>query len=285
MLLNLLTNAIKFTKFEDSRKIAVSIEATDACPSEGDLGVKFVSAPLASDTYSGSFNSLPVYIHISVQDTGPGISSHDFTSLFERFRQSPNQYTKTYATYGGSGLGLWIAKELCGQMGGQIGAASTPSGSTFAFYVRTSRCSPPIADSPLLPKKQVRENIQRELTAVMGNLNMEPKGGTNRRPSQNRPTVAQDRPIAALVVEDNLVNQRVMRKQLLRAGLSVEVANHGQEALDYIYKAERPPLDVVLMDIEMPVSLGTLKCRGPTGLAWHCTRAITGPYREFPRHR
>lgn len=187
-----------------------------------------------SDTFTGSSDSLPVFLYISIQDTGPGISSHDFTNLFERFRQAPNQYTKTYATYGGSGLGLWISKELCGQMGGQIGAASTPSGSKFAFYVRTCRCSPQATEKPALPKKLARRNIQQELTEVMSNL----KHQHERKPQQ-------DRPIAALIVEDNLVNQRVMRKQLMRAGLSVAVANHGQEALDYIYKEDRPPLDVV----------------------------------------
>lgn len=229
-----LTNAIKFTKFEDSRKITVRIEAADTCPTEADLGVKFVSEPSA---ITGS----SVYLCISIQDSGRGISSHDFESLFERFRQAPNQYAKTYATYGGSGLGLWISKELCGQMGGQIGAASSPSGSTFAFYVRTSRCS---KEAAAPPKKQARENIQRELAAVMSNL------------SHNQPTKKppQNRPIAALIVEDNLVNQRVMRKQLMRAGLSVAVANHGQEALDYIYTENRPPLDVVSIHVSCPVS-------------------------------
>lgn len=226
-----LTNAIKYTKFESSRKITVRLEATAACPTEADLGVKFVSAPATSNTFTGS---QPVYLSISIQDTGPGISSHDFTGLFERFRQAPNQNTKTYATYGGSGLGLWISKELCGQMGGQIGAASTPSGSTFAFYIRTSRCSRLVTESPQLPKREARENIQRELTAVVGDLNHE-----------NDKASTKDRPIAALIVEDNLLNQKVMRKQLTRAGLNVAVANHGQEALDYIYGEGRPPLDVV----------------------------------------
>lgn len=65
-----------------------------------------------------------------------------------------------------------------------------------------------------------------------------------------------------LVVEDNLVNQKVMSKQLERAGYVVSVANHGHEALDYIRKtrfanpASGKPLDVVLMDVEMPIMDG-----------------------------
>lgn len=236
-----LTNAIKFTKFEDARKITVRLEATAASPVEADLGVKFVSA---SSSEGESTDVEPLYLSVSIQDTGPGISSHDFTGLFERFRQAPNQNTKTYATYGGSGLGLWISKELCGQMGGQIGAASSPSGSTFAFYVRTSRCSQPITEKPVLPQQQAPESKDRKVTAL-------PDGKSDSRTLEQ---AAKDRPIAALIVEDNLLNQKVMRKQLLRAGLSVTVANHGQEALDYIYGNDRPPLDVVSTPVPVLVA-------------------------------
>ena len=73
-----------------------------------------------------------------------------------------------------------------------------------------------------------------------------------------------------LLVEDNLVNQRVLRKQLQKAGCSVAVANHGQEALDYLKDTNMwignesgNDVHVVLMDLEMPVM---------DGLA--CTRRI-----------
>jgi CheY-like chemotaxis protein len=50
--------------------------------------------------------------------------------------------------------------------------------------------------------------------------------------------------IKVLIVEDNLVNQRVLAKQLKNIGMNVAVANHGVEALDYIRKT-RGPLDWV----------------------------------------
>jgi CheY-like chemotaxis protein len=71
--------------------------------------------------------------------------------------------------------------------------------------------------------------------------------------------------IKVLIVEDNLVNQRVLAKQLKNIGMNVAVANHGVEALDYIRKTtyciadERSPglgLSLILMDWEMPVMNG-----------------------------
>lgn len=69
-----------------------------------------------------------------------------------------------------------------------------------------------------------------------------------------------------LLVEDSLVNHRLLSRQLQRAGCIVHVANHGQEALDFprdsdMWKgnAGGKCLDVVLMDLEMPIMDG-LKC-------------------------
>lgn len=66
-----------------------------------------------------------------------------------------------------------------------------------------------------------------------------------------------------LLVEDNLVNQKVLSKQLQNAGCVVHVANHGQEALEFLEKSclwsGNPgghAVDIVLMDLEMPVMDG-----------------------------
>ena len=66
-----------------------------------------------------------------------------------------------------------------------------------------------------------------------------------------------------LLVEDNLVNQKVLSKQLIKAGCVVHVANHGEEALAFLQTSalwrDNPtgqPLDIVLMDLEMPVMDG-----------------------------
>jgi len=98
VLINLVGNAIKFT---DAGEIAIKAEANN-----------------------GSF-------HVSVRDTGPGISAADQTRLFQEFQQADNAITKKK---GGTGLGLAISKRIIEMHGGRIWVESQPGqGSTFAF--------------------------------------------------------------------------------------------------------------------------------------------------------
>jgi GAF domain-containing protein len=98
VLINLVGNAIKFT---DTGEVAIKAEA-----------------------HNGSF-------HVSVRDTGPGISSADQARLFQEFQQADNAITKKK---GGTGLGLAISKRIIEMHGGRIWVESQPGqGSTFAF--------------------------------------------------------------------------------------------------------------------------------------------------------
>jgi signal transduction histidine kinase len=98
VLINLVGNAIKFT---DAGEVAIKAEA-----------------------HNGSF-------HVSVRDTGPGISSADQSKLFQEFQQADNAITKKK---GGTGLGLAISKRIIEMHGGRIWVESQPGqGSTFAF--------------------------------------------------------------------------------------------------------------------------------------------------------
>jgi GAF domain-containing protein len=98
VLINLVGNAIKFT---DAGEVAIKAEA-----------------------HNGSF-------HVSVRDTGPGISAADQAKLFQEFQQADNAITKKK---GGTGLGLSISKRIIEMHGGKIWVESQPGqGSTFAF--------------------------------------------------------------------------------------------------------------------------------------------------------
>jgi signal transduction histidine kinase len=98
VLINLVGNAIKFT---DAGEVAIKAEASN-----------------------GSF-------HVSVRDTGPGISAADQAKLFQEFQQADNTITRKK---GGTGLGLAISKRIIEMHGGKIWIESQPGqGSTFAF--------------------------------------------------------------------------------------------------------------------------------------------------------
>lgn len=164
-----------------------------------------------------------IYLTFSVQDTGIGLHNHEIEKIFERFRQA---HVKTHVQYGGSGLGLFISKELAEKQGGEIGVCSAPGqGSTFGFYIRTRR------EEKHLPIRPKAMRSDAETTSYQMNV---------------------------LLVEDNVINQQVPGKQLRKAGCVVEVANHGLEALQML---EQEIFDIVLMDSEMPILDGLAATR------------------------
>lgn len=82
-----------------------------------------------------------IYLEFAVQDTGRGLSPEEKKVLFQRFSQAS---PRTHVQYGGSGLGLFISRELTELQGGEIGVASEAGkGSTFAFYVKCRKTSEP----------------------------------------------------------------------------------------------------------------------------------------------
>jgi CheY-like chemotaxis protein len=152
-------------------------------------------------------------LRFEVADTGVGISPEVQDRLFQPFQQGDASTTRRF---GGTGLGLALARELVTLMEGRIGLASTPgSGSIFWFEVplAPSEAPPPLAApaSPDLP----------------------PPPGSR-----------------LLVVDDNEINLTVARALLERAGCQVDVARDGQQALEAV---ARTPYALVLMDCQMPV--------------------------------
>ncbi|WP_419786094.1 PAS domain S-box protein [Pseudodesulfovibrio sp.] len=143
-------------------------------------------------------------------------------------------FAQTTRAFGGTGLGLAICKQLISLMGGDIRVKSrVGTGSTFSFAVRFE----PGVSCPLL-----------EL------------------PVRTLPEAPQ-RPVRLLVAEDNDVNVMVTTLRLEDMGYQCIVAKNGMEVLDLI---KREPVDLVLMDIEMPVLDGisatkAIRSAGPGG--------------------
>ncbi|KAF2795312.1 putative histidine kinase HHK12p [Melanomma pulvis-pyrius CBS 109.77] len=140
VLVNLITNAIKFTaKKRGERKITVSMGASNERPTSYPPNVIYfgqeekdfhMDSTMSSDWGGGS----AFYLMVAVKDTGIGINVQDQEKLFERFRQAT---PKTQENYGGSGLGLFISRKLCQLHGGDVGVSSKHGeGSTFGFFFK-----------------------------------------------------------------------------------------------------------------------------------------------------
>ncbi|WPH00589.1 Hybrid signal transduction histidine kinase K [Acrodontium crateriforme] len=274
VLINLTTNAIKFTGTENKRTITVSIGASDKRPSENtSTPVKYIPTrnPRELLTMQNDWgNGEQVYIHFSVNDTGRGLNAEEKKMLFLRFSQAS---PRTHVQYGGSGLGLFISRELTELQGGEIGVESEAGkGSTFAFYVVARRSNAPEdtdgATGIKRPSASSIPNVPFQTETPNGKPASElgnKKPATPRRLSSWSTNAASSSVKKVLIVEDNLVNQRVLQKQLKNIGTEVHLANHGGEALEKLRQSTywsgpggpgTLELGVVLMDQEMPVMDG-----------------------------
>jgi signal transduction histidine kinase/CheY-like chemotaxis protein len=150
-------------------------------------------------------------LEFCISDTGIGIKNDNKESIFSAFTQADDS---TARKFGGTGLGLKIAKNLVEQMGGQIWVNSIDKVGSQFFYTLSLKVS---AEPPINKKafKQAR-------TQFVGNV---------------------------LVAEDNDINQVVAQQILLSYGLQVDLVDDGQQCIDAL---ENGHYDLVFMDLHMP---------------------------------
>ena len=327
ILLNLCSNAVKFTEHGEVIVRVETLEETD----------------------------VRVRLRFSVQDTGIGISANHIASLFTAFSQADGSITRRY---GGTGLGLVVSQSLAQLMGGTITVDSVEGvGSTFSFSLDFQRDPQSQSVKPYVHPHPLRalvvddsEAYRQVMLAMLTHLSCEAVAATSvedalsllkqadtetpfdfilldwkmpdcdgieaaRRiygaglahiptlflvtgygyapikqmsegalfaahlhkpmtPSMLQDTIisffsddVSSNPIAAtrsmvrfaaariLLVEDNVVNQRLMKEMLRRLGLEADIANNGNKALERINAAEEP-YQLILMDLQMPVMDG-----------------------------
>ncbi|UDF35337.1 UNVERIFIED_ORG: response regulator [Shinella sp. XGS7] len=164
-----------------------------------------------------------LHLRFEVQDSGIGISEEAQARLFQDFEQADSSTTRRY---GGTGLGLAICRRLAHLMHGEVGVQSQPgAGSLFWFSLplELPAASGPRA-APPLSRNHIAQDLQQQFA------------GTR-----------------VLLAEDNAVNQEVAVALLSSAGLQVDVAEDGQQAVDMVQQRDYA---LVLMDVQMPVMDG-----------------------------
>ncbi len=159
-----------------------------------------------------------ILIRFEVQDSGIGIEPDKLSNLFRAFEQADVSTTRQY---GGTGLGLTITQRLAQLMGGEVGVESVLGrGSTFWFTARLGHGQGVMTDAPSSAK-----------AATTTELNSNHHGSH------------------ILLAEDNAINSEVAVALLSGAGLLVDTAENGQEAVN---KVRASAFDLVLMDVQMP---------------------------------
>ncbi len=202
ILLNLANNAVKFTdKGEIVLRVALDATATAANPA---------SAEHVEDT--------SVRLRFTVRDTGIGIAKNMFGLLFKKFSQVDASTTRRF---GGTGLGLTIAKQLSEMMGGEIGVESEQGkGTLFWFTARFQLCTPAKGEAAV----------------------------------KTTPQIASIRGTSILVVDDNETNRQVLAAQLRSWGIQAQMASDGPEALQLLRKVQQEGgfFHAAILDMQMP---------------------------------
>ena len=271
-LTNLISNAVKFT---DSGSVVIAV------------------APMNANTPNPK-------VLVAVKDTGIGMSTEAMENVFKPFKQGDATIQRRF---GGSGLGMAITNRIVSAMSGQIRVKSeegsgTTIAITFPLHLASSTDSlsardpesaaedahpeavllaqhekpKAAASEPLLNKTEapqtealpaetfhphptspeVSKSVSSEDTKVRKNVAIIPSDYSG---------------FDVLIVEDNPINQAVVKKLLTNHIRSMDFAFHGQEAMEIL---EQKSFDVILMDIHMPVKDGietTIEIRN-SGKAW-----------------
>ncbi len=177
---------------------------------------------------------------VAVIDTGIGIPQEKLAGIFDPFTQADASVTREY---GGSGLGLAISRRVARALGGEITVRSVEGqGTTFTLEISTGSL-----DGVEIQQAPVGE-VLRNTTATAAERNT---GSGEPGDSPALPEVQFDGRI--LLVEDGVVNRRVIRLMLERHGIDLTTAENGRVAVELL---EHETFDLILMDMQMPIMDG-----------------------------
>ncbi|MDR2439048.1 MAG: response regulator [Planctomycetaceae bacterium] len=254
--------------------LLTSIRASDEIES-------IVLTPKTLSGISAAAQGNPVLM-MEIIDTGIGLSQKQITRLFKPFSQADDSSTRKY---GGTGLGLGIARGLARLMGGDINIKSELNkGSTFVVMIpvkfpeknNISKISNTHSDSISTSDSDSdsdSDSVSNSRSVSVSDSDSAKIDNTSKKPpvqssaSVLETVVVPPNPLPnslplsnyrILVVDDVVINQRVAEAKLREAGAEVVLASNGSQALDKVTEAEQNGniFDTILMDLQMPIMDG-----------------------------
>ncbi|MCL2819582.1 MAG: response regulator [Oscillospiraceae bacterium] len=187
--------------------------------------VKFTETGLiVFSTEKKNINDEVTSVYFEIKDSGIGMNKKQLEDIFEPFIQADSSTTRKY---GGTGLGLTIARDIVELMGGKLTVESTPGkGSVFGFEISFETAE---------KSDGGREHIHSS--------------------SLEKPHFEGE----VLVCDDNPINQELIREHLMRVGLKTIAADNGQIGVDIIkdrLEKNKKMFNLIFMDIFMPIMDG-----------------------------
>ncbi|MBN2246783.1 MAG: response regulator [Candidatus Aminicenantes bacterium] len=194
----------------------------------GNNAIKFCDkGEIVINVEKDSEDEKEIKFHFSVADCGIGIPKDKLDRIFEPFIQADGSQTRKY---GGAGLGASISKNLIEMMGGAIWAESPNPhatkgtvGSIFHF---------------IIPFRRTNGSSRIRSTRRGASLSFE---------------AIKNRDLSALVIEDNVINQKIISRILQSAGVRVDIADNGKRGIERVMSGD---YNIIFMDIQMPIMTG-----------------------------
>jgi len=163
-------------------------------------------------------------VYIEVDDSGIGMSEDALNKLFNRFEQAD---TSTTRKYGGTGLGMAITQVLIDLMKGSINVRSVEGqGTCFGFCL-------PLIKAQAKDITKIKETKLQQVVPELSDFTI-------------------------MIVEDNKINQIIIKKMLSETKASLLFVDNGLMAVN---RAKESKIDLILMDIQMPVMDGVTACK------------------------
>ncbi|KAF9020456.1 hypothetical protein BDZ89DRAFT_1072198 [Hymenopellis radicata] len=252
ILVNLISNSCRILETWDGERL-INIEVSLS-----------TTRPFGSMHAQTAEDGSRVWLVVRLSDSGPGIPLDDQARLFTRFNDvNSGNGVRRASSLGGTGLGLYLCKKLAELQGGQIRHMSAPGqGAAFSFFIEARRAAQAGVRRPLSVRSSSPLPRSNTSTPTQKPLNDNPhllectNGGSVHVPLSPSFEVPRSTKLI-LIVEDNLINQRLLQRQLEKARFLTITANNGMEALQVLEATLEDESkiypSVILMDLEMPI--------------------------------